>query len=403
MFCEIPHRAEPATRKTDERQLLSRAKEKQMRVAIVNLTSGGMSGGYRRYLERLVPLLRADPRITKLDLFLPQQLSGQLDIEPHLVRTWPKEDGWVGYRKLRAQLHLLRPDVVFIPTGRWMNCGPLPTIVMVHNMEPLNYPLRNNPLGERAKMLARRWTAHRACLHSTRIVAVSRYVKDFLVETWKLPVSKIGLVYHGVDKPLCLERVKMPSNFDRSMEDFIFTAGSVRPARGLEDLVKAIACLNKLGLRINLVIAGDAEAGMVSYKQELIGMSKTLGVFSQITWSGHLAPHEMSWCYYHCSAFVMTSRVEACPLIALEALSHRALCISSDNPPMPEIFSNAALYYSTGNSAELSKQIMTAVTGPSEIRRVWQQRAYDRADFFDWSTSARETIGQFVLAGEVNF
>ena len=43
-----------------------------MKVAIVNLTSGGMSGGYLKYLRTLVPLLRQDPRISRLDVFVPE-------------------------------------------------------------------------------------------------------------------------------------------------------------------------------------------------------------------------------------------------------------------------------------------------------------------------------------------
>ncbi len=34
-----------------------------MRIALLNLTGGGLSGGYRAYLLALVPLLRKDPRV----------------------------------------------------------------------------------------------------------------------------------------------------------------------------------------------------------------------------------------------------------------------------------------------------------------------------------------------------
>ena len=36
-----------------------------MRIAVVNLTSGGLSGGYRKYLARLMPLLASDPRVQR--------------------------------------------------------------------------------------------------------------------------------------------------------------------------------------------------------------------------------------------------------------------------------------------------------------------------------------------------
>ena len=61
-----------------------------MKVAIVNLTSGGLSGGYLKYLRRLVPMLRQDVRISQLDLFVPEGVT--LDgCGP--LRTWPARDG----------------------------------------------------------------------------------------------------------------------------------------------------------------------------------------------------------------------------------------------------------------------------------------------------------------------
>ena len=42
-----------------------------MRVALVNLTSGGLSGGSRKYLLELVPLLRAHRAVRDLHVFLP--------------------------------------------------------------------------------------------------------------------------------------------------------------------------------------------------------------------------------------------------------------------------------------------------------------------------------------------
>ena len=46
-----------------------------MHVALVNLTSGGMSGGYKKYLEIMLPLLAADPAISRLELSSPEGLN----------------------------------------------------------------------------------------------------------------------------------------------------------------------------------------------------------------------------------------------------------------------------------------------------------------------------------------
>src|SRR5262245_19807376 len=106
-----------------------------MKLALVNLTGGGLSGGYAKYLHRLVPMLRADPRIAKLSVFMPPSIawSGSPGVE---LETWPRSDArGLSYRGLRRHVRALHPDVAFIPTARWLDFGGIPTVVMVRNME----------------------------------------------------------------------------------------------------------------------------------------------------------------------------------------------------------------------------------------------------------------------------
>ena len=43
-----------------------------MKVALVNITNGRLSGGVRKYLHQMVPLLSADPRVDDLQVFSPE-------------------------------------------------------------------------------------------------------------------------------------------------------------------------------------------------------------------------------------------------------------------------------------------------------------------------------------------
>jgi len=130
-----------------------------VKIAIVNLTSGGLSGGYLKYLVNLVPLLRQDPRVTKLDVFVPEGVL--LPAHCGSLRMWPKRDGAAGFPTLRGTLASLAPDVVFFPTARLVDCGAIPTVVMVRNMEPLLVPFGGNGWRESLRNLARARVAHR--------------------------------------------------------------------------------------------------------------------------------------------------------------------------------------------------------------------------------------------------
>src|SRR5437867_8464020 len=102
-----------------------------MRLAVVNLTSGGLSAGYRKYLLRTIPLLRDHPGVRELHVFLSPQASDLAECIGPCARTWPHAGVWSAWRWLRSEILRLRPDVVFVPTARWLDFRLTPTVVMV--------------------------------------------------------------------------------------------------------------------------------------------------------------------------------------------------------------------------------------------------------------------------------
>jgi glycosyltransferase involved in cell wall biosynthesis len=343
-----------------------------MRVAVVNLTSGGFSGGYRKYLDRLVPLLREDPRVSALEVY--------------------------GPGSSRHQVSQLSPDVVFIPTARWSNFGPPPVVAMVRNMEPLTVPFGGNPPIESLKNLTRAQVARRACRRGDRIIAVSSHVRDFLVDRWGIDGSKIGVVEHGVNPPIPRADASRPPALTGDLgRGFVFTAGSVRPARGLEDVIRAMRPLAERGLSLPLVVAGSSPRGAGAYEHRMRRLAADCGVEQHVAWVGQLSDAEMAWCYHHCSCFVTTSRAEACPNVLLEAMAHGCVCIAVRQPPMTHMLRDAGLYYTLGQPSDLAQQLAAAVVADAAARHRLRQSTLARAARWDWHRAAAETVAQLEL------
>jgi len=367
-----------------------------MRIAIVNFTSGGLSGGYKKYLNRVVPLMAIDSRIEHLDVFIPIEI-GQISkgkVRWHLLPKWNdiKVASW-----LKSHLPKLNPDVVFIPTARWINFNGIPIVIMVRNMEPLLVPFKVSSIKECLKNIGRYVSALKACKRANRIIAVSNHVREFLIKKWRINPHRIGIVYHGVDVSEKSSDILIPESINGTkISRFIFTAGSIRPARGLEDLIKAMKYLKDMYPDLYLIIAGKTSHETELYKHHLNKLSIKLGVRERILWVGHLNENEMIWCYQNCSTFVMTSRVEACPNIALEAMSHGCISVSTDNPPMPEILSDSAFYYNAGNSSHLAEQISLALNLSEEERKNKRDESLTIAKRFTWERTAHLTIDQIV-------
>lgn len=342
-----------------------------MRVAVVNLTSGGFSGGYRKYLDRLVPLLGEDPRVSALEVY--------------------------GPGSTRREVSQLQPDVVFIPTARWSNFGQPPVVPMVRNMEPLTVPFGGNTPIEILKNLARAQVARRACRRGDRVIAVSSHVRDFLVDRWGVDGSKVGVVEHGVDPPVPEADASRPAALiDDVSAGFVFTAGSLRPARGLEDAIRALRPLSERGLSLPLVVAGSSVRG-ARYEHRMRRLAADLGVERHVAWVGQLSAAEMSWCYRRCSCFVMTSRAEACPNVLLEAMAHGCLCVSVRRPPMTDMLGDVGFYYTLGQPSELARQVAAAVAVDSAGRHRLRRSTSARAERWDWRRTAAETVSQLEL------
>lgn len=355
---------------------------------MLNLTAGGLSGGYKKYLQRLVPLLHSHPAISEMLVAVPPGFEKMRGIGDGAL-SWEPGDHWKRYPALRTTVRSWKPDVVLIPTARFLDCGA-PVVSMVRNMQPMLPPTFRDGLPAWAKNHAGAIIAKRACHASTRVIAVSHYVRDYLVDKWDVDPRRVGVVYHGVDEA---ESFDTPEIL-RSLENtpYVFAAGSLLPYRGLEDAVGALAHLNA---SVKLVVAGD---GSAPYKERILAQASALGVTSRIVWLGHVNEAIMTSAFRQCIAFLMTSRVEACPNTALEAMASGALCISTTCPPMPEFFAKDALYYEAGDDRALAEHIKTVANTSANVAQQTRLNVQHRAAEFTWEKTVNGTVRELDLA-----
>ncbi|MBC8089225.1 MAG: glycosyltransferase [Phycisphaerae bacterium] len=354
---------------------------------MLNLTLGGLSGGYRKYLQRLAPLLSAHRDVEEVLQIVPAAYVSLPGLSA--PSSWMPGEQWRGFPRLRHRVREWRPDVVFIPTARYLDVGA-PCVSMVRNMEPMLPATFREGVGPWAKSRLGAFLARNACRQSTRIIAVSAFVRDFLVNEWKVEPQKVGVVYHGIDE---VTVVPAPSAKLNVRAPFLFAAGSLLAYRGLEDAITALSRTSVPGL--TLVIAGE---GSATYRERMQQLATSLGVGDRLLWLGHLAEDDMSWAYSNCLAFVMTSRVEACPNTALEAMACGAVCISTRSLPMPEFFRQSALYYDAGDAEQLAAQIGKASSLDADARFALQRTAKSRSMDFSWQRTANATVEQLAHA-----
>lgn len=377
-----------------------------MRIAIINITGGGISRGYRKYLLNMIPRMARYSNVEAILCLSPKSLNVK---------------GWFGAlenvyfedcpslkllciginRNLRRALKEFRPDVLFIPTERYFQFNNLPVVNMIQNMEPFVYSSHKNPFLEKVNNFLRRKIASKVMGRPVRVIAISKFVKDFLIDNLHIPNSNIGVVYHGIDddneNAKCVKPSAIPENW---MGEFLFTAGSIRPARGLEDILYMINSLVLEKVNLNLAIAGNTASNMLSYRRSLEKYILDNGLRKKVIWAEELNRSEMNWCYNNCKAFIMASRVEACPFVALESMSHGCIAIAANNPPLPEIFGDAAVFYPPFDGKTLVETIQDVLTWDNHRINQISSKAKKRSAKFAWDRTVEQTITELKMAAE---
>jgi glycosyltransferase involved in cell wall biosynthesis len=223
--------------------------------------------------------------VSNVDIFCPEGMELPTDLGG-ACWSWPARDGITGYRALKAELRRRAPDVVFIPTARIVK-SELPTVIMVRNMEPLIAPFAGNSVRDSLKNIARSLTARMSCRRAERVIAVSPFVRDFLVDRWGIPPAKIGVVSHGVETPLSRSLLTRPGWLaGNESRPIIFTAGSIRPARGLEDAISAMGRLRDSGVDAVLVVAGEVSGDGKRYWRRISDAIASSSLGNSVIWPG---------------------------------------------------------------------------------------------------------------------
>jgi len=363
-----------------------------IRLAIINLTGGGASGGYIKYLNNVIPRFLANIEIESVLCAIPSGIEIQLNKIIQVVKIKPYNPYIIFPDKdLTISLNNFKPDIIFCPIERPFKYKNIPVVTMLQNMEPFtkNSPLNTNKI--HLKLKVQKLIGQKAIKSTDGAICLSKFVKDYLINELDIPKYNTSLIYHGISSPnqSSKELKSLPIEFDH---DYIFTAGSIRPARGLEDLINAMAILKENGFINKLLVAGDINNDSLKYVKYLKKIIRKKRLCDSVKFLGSIGEEKMSWYYANSELFVMTSRVESFGMIAGEAMAHGCLNISSTSPWLPEIFGNGATYYNPGDYNDLAEKIKNSLLLSEVQKSALRKKAIKRSQMFSWDVCAKKTF-----------
>jgi glycosyltransferase involved in cell wall biosynthesis len=336
-----------------------------MRLLLINLSVRTISGGYEEYLKQFFARAEKEQEIDEI-LFIAVKAVTCKFRDRSKVRTLDLSplSAFVGsVWHLQNKIASFRPDVIYVAMEkRCMGLSKLPVITMVQNMEPFVPPVKGNSILWRVVLRMMRNRAISAIRHSAHVITLSEFARQTVVNVSGISPAIVSNIPHGMARD-GQEKPRKPASLDESLQ-FIFTAGSLSPARGLEDLIHAFISLKSKGALkgFGLCIAGSVHKYNMRWYQNLVEYISRAGLDDEVRWLGFLDRSEMLWCFRNARIFVITSRVES---FCITAVANDVPVISTSCPCLPETLGEYAIYYKAGNWEQLAGHILDDLQAPS--------------------------------------
>lgn len=358
-----------------------------------------VSGGGRAYLRNLPNLLLqnfAEHKQHEIVFLAHRDQAELLSGLPQSIIEWVEGKRLDGIRRISWERNNLptivaehKADVVFTPYQVAPYIAGVKNILMIRNMEPFLFGAYaySSRTWLRNKVLA---IMSENCLRKAdRVIAVSRFSASQLSRINVLP-ERIQTIHHG--RPVFLTEDNANTNNLATLGvdgEFMLTCGSMLPYRRIEDVIEGFNdCLPVLPKNMRLVVAGSGAD--VNYARSIRKLIASSPDPSRILAVGNVSWSTMIELYSNCTLFVIATEIEACPNIALEAMSAGCCIVSSDRPPLPEMFNGCVLSYQARDIESLAFQMLRGLQDET-LRRQLRETAVRRSLAFSWSECAKKT------------
>jgi glycosyltransferase involved in cell wall biosynthesis len=266
----------------------------------------------------------------------------------------------------------------------------VPVVATIHDLAFERMPETFTRRGSFQLKLTVRSTAKKAA----RVVTVSEYSRQDLLNIYKLPPEKVVVTYNGIESqftpfqtaPDEAERIRGRYGITR---DFLLTVGSLQPRKNLVRLIRTYAKLREgnKDFRRQLVIVGRK----LWLTHEIFDEVKKQRWAEDVILTGYVADEDLPALYRAAGAFVYPSLFEGFGLPPLEAMACGTPVVTSDVSSLPEITEGAALLIDPNDESALANALIEIV-GNARLRAELREKGIAQARKFTWREAAEKTL-----------
>jgi glycosyltransferase involved in cell wall biosynthesis len=219
------------------------------------------------------------------------------------------------------------------------------------------------------------------CKKADKVITISEYSKNKIIEILKIPEEKIKVIYCGVD-----HNRFFPKKRKRNKKIKIGFLGGLTKQKNAINLIKAFNILADKNAELIIGGGGKEQRNLFEYAKK--------NEIKNIKFLGYVPDKDLPDFYRNLDLFVYPSFHEGFGLPILEAMACGCPVICSNRESLPEVVGNAGILIDPKDVGEISKEI-TRVMKDENLRKRMSQEGIKQANKFNWGIFSKEMLAAY--------
>ena len=268
----------------------------------------------------------------------------------------------------------------------------IPLVLTLHDiifLEPRDK--QNKSLYQNLGWFYRRLDVPRILNKCQRIITVSNYEMENIINKLNIPRERMAMIYNGYNewfRPI--NNCDLPKAISQKLtaNDFFFFLGNTDPKKNTErTLVAYSKYLSQSSIKRKLLMA-DLNT---DYLNDIITRNGIENIREKIVMPGYIVNSDLPFIYNNAFAFLYTSLRESFGIPLLEAMACGTPVITSNTSSMPEIGGADAILVNPESSNEITSMMLRLETDESFYQKQ-KTIGLERAKLFSWKKTTEQLL-----------